>query len=292
MHRFTAGRFVARRSQSAISTSSRALLLGTIATALVFGLMHQPHLQAQTASQQTPALRFDVVSLKTTADQRYFEVTPKRSPGRFTWTTQGWGLIEYAYGVQAWQISGDTGRLATIYQIEATASPSVTEDEERQMVQALLADRFKAVTHRSTKMGDGYILAQGKSGPQMLEAKGAEAPPLPDAFRNLCGHPPRVQDLVSAVVLKPDLAAITGCGATMSELTKRLEQVLGIAVLDQTNLEGKYYFRFEYAVDADPGVSAPDLPNAINALGLKLAKYRGPVQTLIIDHFEETPIPN
>jgi uncharacterized protein (TIGR03435 family) len=259
----------------------------------MIGLVQLPiAVGAQIASQSAPALHFDVVSLKIASDQNHFETIPERSPGRFNWTTQGFNLVEYAYGLQAWQISGDTAPLATVYQVEATTSPSATEDEERRMVQSLLLDRFEMVTHRSTKIADGYILAQGKSGPQMLEASGGDVPPLPDPLRTLCGNPPRVEDWVTAILTKKGATAIRGCRATMTHLSEELEQVLGITVLDRTKLEGRYYFAFEYATDADPSVPAPNLPDALSPLGLKLAKYKGPVQTLVIDHVEKTPIPN
>jgi uncharacterized protein (TIGR03435 family) len=291
MPRFTASRFGARQSQSPVSITLSAYLLVTVATILL-GLVQPPRLRAQTTSHAAPALRFDVASLKIAADQNHFETIPERSPGRFTWTTQGFQLVEYAYRLQRWQISGDTGRLASIYQIVATTTLGATEDNERQMVQSLLTNRFKMVAHLSTKNADGYVLTQAKSGSQMLEAKEGEVPRLSDKLRAACGDPPRVEEWVAATVPEHDVTAITGCRATMTQLAEKLEQVLSTTMLDQTALSGKHYFAFEYAADADADASAPDLPGAIGVLGLKLSKYKGPAEVLVIDHIDQIPTPN
>lgn len=255
-------RFGVRQSQSPISVVPSAYVLGAVAAILVVKLALPTLLPAHISLQPMPTLRFDVASLKIAADQNHFEMTPERSPGRFTWTTQGFDLVEYAYHLQRWQISGDTGRLASIYQLEATTAPGATENDERQMVQSL------------------------------LEATEGDVPPLPDALRASCGNPPKVEDRVTATAPGRGVTAITGCRATMTHLTEKLEQMLDTTVLDQTDLNGKYYFAFDYATDADPDVLAPDLPDAISALGLRLSKYKGPAEVLVIDHIDQIPTPN
>src|SRR5690349_1626310 len=71
-----------------------------------------------------------------------FSMTPRRSGGRLTWTTNRTLLLRYAFQLDGARIVG-TGIDDGFYAIEATTDPSATEDQIRLMLQSLLADRFK-----------------------------------------------------------------------------------------------------------------------------------------------------
>jgi uncharacterized protein (TIGR03435 family) len=237
-------------------------------------------------------MSFDVASVKVPPDQNHFEASPEQSPGRFRWTAQGWNFVMYGYRMQSWQISGKTGLLASIYEIDATTDPHATDDQEREMVQSLLVDRFKLVAHRSTKIGDGYKLSVANGAPKLEAAKDGEEPPAD--MSAYCTHA-SPDGWVSATVpnhgADRGVTEITGCNATLAQLTDELDRVLQTVVVDQTNLSGKYYFDFKYASDPDPVVPAPSLTAAVSDLGLHLAKYKGSIESLVIDHIEE-PTPN
>ena len=82
----------------------------------------------------------------------------------------------------------------------------------------------------------------------------------------------------------------------MDQLRESLERSRQSMVWDETGLKGKYFIAFRYAapnapVDAD--VDAPPLDAALQEnLGLKLEKRKGPVQFVVIDRMEKTPIEN
>jgi uncharacterized protein (TIGR03435 family) len=56
--------------------------------------------------------------------------------------------------------------------------------------------------------------------------------------------------------------------------------------LDQTGLTGKYNFKLEFERADDPS-DYTAVVAAIRQLGLKLEKYKGPVEFLVIDHLDK-----
>src|SRR5438874_4890438 len=160
------------------------------------------------------------------------------------------------------------------------------------MLQSLLIDRFKMVVHRVTKDVDGYALAVAKNGSKLQEAKEGEVPALPEWMRRHSEDPAKMEGLVVATGPARGAVAITGRRVTMLQFTEKLERLLGTAVLDQTGLAGKYYFALQYAKEDDPDVPQPNLFSAIKELGLRLEKHKGPVEMLVVDHFEKIPTEN
>jgi uncharacterized protein (TIGR03435 family) len=78
-----------------------------------------------------------------------------------------------------------------------------------------------------------------------------------------------------------------------------------MAVLDQTALPGAFEVKLDWARDnslppaAAPGASATELadgPSIFEAvqkqLGLELEKRKGPVDVLVVEHAEKTPLAN
>jgi uncharacterized protein (TIGR03435 family) len=167
--------------------------------------------------------------------------------------------------------------LGSIYEIEATTSADATEDQERQMLQALLIERFKMVAHRETKDAvQGYSLTVAKDGPKMgavKEERASDDPAISDGW-------------VSAHGPSQGVIAIEGQRATMLQFTENLQRLLSTSVLDQTGLSGKYNFQVEFARGDDPSDYIAVVA-AVKQLGLKLEKYKGPVEFLVIDHLDK-----
>ena len=77
----------------------------------------------------------------------------------------------------------------------------------------------------------------------------------------------------------------------MLGLINVLSSLLGSPVLDDTGLKGSYNFSLEFTDPRDPrpreANSRPDIFAAVQEqLGLNLEAKKGPVEVLIIDHFE------
>jgi uncharacterized protein (TIGR03435 family) len=244
-------------------------------------------------AQAATPLHFEAASVKMLPeDQGVFQTRPQRTVGRLRWTTQMAYLLGFAYRMEWWRISGETPGFGSIYQIEATFDPKATDDQVRMMMQSLLVDRFQMTFHRVTKEVDGYALTVAKDGPKMQEAREGEVPALPEWMSGPGANPAAMEESVVATSLAKGAGAITGRRAIMLQLTETLQRLLSTAVLDLTGLSAKYYFGFQYAVDADPDIPYPNLFGAIKDLGLRLEKRKGPVEVLVVDHMARIPTEN
>jgi uncharacterized protein (TIGR03435 family) len=84
-------------------------------------------------------------------------------------------LIRTAYDVKDYQISGADSLGAPLtaqrFNIQATLPEGTTEKQVPQMLQTLLAERFKLVIHRETKDQSVYALVVAKGGPRLKESE-------------------------------------------------------------------------------------------------------------------------
>ena len=191
-------------------------LIGVIAPAAAFA-------QVQVQSE------FDVASIRlNTANDRI--VTINVGPGgRFA--AKGYTLkllIQRAYGVMGWNISGgpawsDTDR----YDVAATATipGNLTERQLRPMLQGMLADRFKLRLHEDSKEMSGYALVLAKDGPKVTAA--ADGEEHPDTFRM-------------------NQAGLKGQGLAMEDFARYVAGKLGLVAVDKTGLKGLYDFEAEW----------------------------------------------
>jgi uncharacterized protein (TIGR03435 family) len=163
------------------------------------------------------------------------------------------------------------------YYVDARAGdPDAGSDQIRLMLQTLLIDRFKLITHRDAQQGQIYTLTLGKNGPKLQDAR--------EGRRNY--------------INRTGLGQVTFTeNTTLLGLINILSSLLGAPVLDETGLKGSYNFSLEFTDPRDPRTSsridprqtdsAPDLFAAIEEqLGLRLQTTKGPVDVLVIDRME------
>jgi len=191
------------------------------------------------------------------------------------------GLLMTAYQVEPWQISGgpvwmETDRFNIVANAPGERTP--TQEQIRQMLRTLLADRFQLKVHREKKEGPVYALVVDKKGPKLTPSTSADS-----TFSTGGG--------VRGVRL-------TFQRQTMEYLALQLSNSggLGREVLDKTELTGTYDFNLHWAAGNDgnppPDSNEPGLFTAVQEqLGLKLEPRKAPVETLVIDHAEK-PSPN
>jgi len=79
-------------------------------------------------------------------------------------------LMRVAYKVKPFQISGPEWLPAERYSITAKMPPGATRDQVPEMLQSLLAERFKLAFHRETKEQSVYALTVMKSGLKLQES--------------------------------------------------------------------------------------------------------------------------
>jgi uncharacterized protein (TIGR03435 family) len=98
-------------------------------------------------------------------------------------------LIRTAYRVKAYQLSGPDWMSSQRYDVLAKMPEGVSKDKVPEMLQALLAERFKLTVHHTTKEEQVFALVVGKNGPKLKEAAAEPAaaptdpaPPKPGAI--------------------------------------------------------------------------------------------------------------
>jgi uncharacterized protein (TIGR03435 family) len=192
--------------------------------------------------------------------------------------------------------------------VAASRSPDIDQEELRQMLQALLLDRFKMKVHTEDRPISTYTLMS-------LNPKMTKADP---SSRTHCieGAGPDGKDPRLAT---PVLNRLVTCqNITMPQLADQFRMIAGGyiygSILDDTGLKGNWNFTLSFSsVDRVLGASGavPDNPTNDAAsvasdpngalslfdavkreLGLKLEKVRRPVPVLVIDHVEEHPTEN
>jgi len=271
-----------------LNFSRKLLLIATavlaIAGPFLSGVIHtsQVHAQSQTASISQPL--FEVASVKRSnpAPARgdgLFAAIPvgiDTAPGKLTAQNETLrNLISAAYGVRAYQISGPDWLNSERYDIVAKAAKPVGDDQLRQMLQPLLAERFRLTLHRDQKEFTVYVLAVDKSGPKITKSKDEG-----DSNVNMGGR------------------RLTAQRTSLPQFANLLSLHTDRPVVDRTGLVGNFDIALSWAPDAlagtpDPSGPMPAIFTAVREqLGLKLQTSKEPLEVLVIDHAEKVPIEN
>jgi uncharacterized protein (TIGR03435 family) len=232
-------------------------------------------------AQATDGPAFDVASIRAGQPGREaIEVVPGSLTMRNVRLTT---CLRWAYNVTEFQVSGPGWLNEVFFDITAKAAGPAKEAELRQMMQTLLADRFKLTQHRQTKEISAMVLTIGKGGHKLKPVETDEPPSFKTGKLNL-----------------------TGKGATLAQLVEFISHELRNPIVDQTGLTGRFdyfldiasYFTEEMQRNGGPGGGPPPdaagiVAQAIQAqLGLKVESKKVPVEMLVIDTMEKTPTEN
>lgn len=219
-------------------------------------------------------------------------------------------LIRIAYGFDNDKILGGPNWLELDrFDVIAKVPPDSTAEVQKQMLQALLEDRFKLQVHKETKQLPAYALTAGKK-PQLKEADGTEES---GCKMQSASGPPREGDQ-RLTMMNADGSQTTiaiGPGATlrfvcrnmtMATFAAGLRGMLGAqlgtsAVSDETGLKGSWNFEVKWSLPFFfPGGDAADRVSVFDALekqlGLKLEQRPIPTPVLMVDKANRTPSPN
>jgi uncharacterized protein (TIGR03435 family) len=84
---------------------------------------------------------------------------------------------------------------------------------------------------------------------------------------------------------------VAGGNAAMDFIASKLSRSIGRPVLNRTGLSGPFDFTLEHVYEPDERDLLTIAESTVRALGLKLERSRGPVETIVIDRLEK-PSPN
>ncbi len=236
------------------------------------------------AQESGAPLKFEVVSVKpvTLPPGRFFfrsgDAGPRVSGDSYTAnpTTLEW-LIMDAYNVKDYQIAGlpkwATGANADHFNVAAKAERQPTLEQLRQMLQAVLTERFQLKFHREMRPLPAYVLVIAPGGHKMRKMADDEKVPTyatpPPAGGRMLGP---FSGLVNLISLSADHPVIDKTGLTGNYDAPRL---------DWTQL-----IRAKRVDPLEDGL--PSLAQALqNELGLKLEARKEPLEVIVIDSVEK-----
>ena len=230
---------------------------------------------------------FDVASVKISKTGVRREVI-QTAPGSLTMRNVPLRTcIDWAYGVDEYQVKGPDWITAERYEIIAKAGDSASPEELRLMLQALLAERFQLKFHRDSKTMQVYLLSVAKGGPKFQESDSDGEPAMGPSK-------------------KGPAFGVSGQRIPMSQVTRILSKILQAPILDQTGLTKKYDMSIDPSAyitrdgqtgDVKTAGGFEEIMNALftglqEQLGLKLESKKTPMDLLIIDHAERVPSEN
>ncbi|MEQ1758551.1 MAG: M56 family metallopeptidase [Vicinamibacterales bacterium] len=281
-----------------------------------------PVTAAQAPSQAPPAsvLSFEVASVKVNKSGDRAVGAPPVVGGRFLRTNIPIDvLIANAYQpLQRFEIEGmPEWATTTRVDLEARALGPVagevapagaTPAQIGQMLQSLLAERFKLAVHREVRQQPVYAWVQvtpGRMGRQLKSHTDDAGCLDPRSAPQAGGRPdpnlPLPTPPCGAFSGAPALGRLAGQRVALDSVGRALSGQLGRMVIDRTGLMGLFDLTLEWTplqalpgLDPNAGAGASigpaDRPSIFTAvqeqLGLKLDPQTGPVNMLVIDHVE------
>jgi uncharacterized protein (TIGR03435 family) len=181
-------------------------------------------------------------------------------------------MVQWAYGVQPFQVVGQGVLRDRRYDIRATAGDSVSVAQQRIMLQDLLESRFKLIVHRQPKKTPVYELVIAKGGSRLPVSK-ADLP-ASHSKESL----PRVID-----------GGFVFLNTSVTEFAEQLSHLRGIdkPVVDRTGIQGIFDITLKSAASAMLQADGPSLFTLIQEqLGLKLVGASALMEFLVIDSAE------
>jgi uncharacterized protein (TIGR03435 family) len=299
---------------------------------------------------QTPPIgatpKFEVASVKPRGHAGIEASTPERmagglpvmkggpgtgDPGRIRYSYVNlMALIMKAYDFETDQIFGPGWIIEERYDVDAVIHAGASEDQFRQMLQNLLAERFKLSVQWEEREFQVYRLSVANGGPK-LEASAVTV--ADDEDYDLIAK----QALTAQAGLNSEGCPVLprarrgtltkqGCttyvGYSMPELASQLARMVGnqtgsnfgpnrswAHVVDATGLSGRFDFTLKYDAAYHAMINSPGIPSAMRdsarssnpvsifkaveaQLGLKLEAAKGKLKVMVIQHVEKVPTAN
>jgi uncharacterized protein (TIGR03435 family) len=186
------------------------------------------------------------------------------------------GAIQWAYHMQSIQVSGPGWMDSDRLDINAKSAGPASNDQLRQMMQTLLAQRFKLTFHKETKEMPAYVVTVAKSGHKLKQSEGEGEMEVKPAGNRMAANFTHV---------------------TLSQLSEMMSSPLQAVVVDQTGLKGSWDFTLDMSGFMSQPTGIDDaigmiIQAANEQLGIKIDQKKVPAEVLIVDHAERVPVEN
>jgi uncharacterized protein (TIGR03435 family) len=221
--------------------------------------------------------------------------------------------IRIAYQVKEYQIAGPEWIGSTRYDINAKIPDGAPRSSLPAMLQALLAERFKMTLHREKREFNAYALVAAKEGvkltPSPKDGSVESAPPESRGVTVQAGRGGTTVNFGEGSYIRVGEHTIEAKKINLTQLMETLADYLDRPAVDMTGLTGIYDINLEFSLDdlrnllRSRGIylTIPDsagdsmgisIVDSLKKLGLRLEPRKAPLEVLVIDRVEKTPIGN
>jgi uncharacterized protein (TIGR03435 family) len=196
-------------------------------------------------------------------------------------------LICLAYGVQFYQVIGADWIGTEGYDISANVPPGSTKDQFHEMLKSLLDERLHLRLRTETREVRAYSLGVSKGGLRLSPVTAAVEP----------GTGPKI-----STGIKDGLMHIKMTAQPMAAVASFLTTQFGAAVADETGVQGRFDFDFEFvpyqtevAAAANGSGDREDGQSVfavLRSLGLELKSKKQPQERWIVTSADRMPDAN
>jgi uncharacterized protein (TIGR03435 family) len=188
-------------------------------------------------------------------------------------------LIERAYDVKPFQITGPPWMSDVHFDITAKFPPDTGSKDHPLLLRALLEERFQLAVHRTSKETQGYAMEVLKSGFKLQPVDDAGGP---STGTNSNGK----------------AWTLTVKHISMQNLADAISRILHEQVADRTAIPGVFNFELKWSddlqkADGADSESGPSLFTSLQqTLGLRLKPQKIPVDIIVVDRVSRVPTEN
>ncbi len=182
-------------------------------------------------------------------------------------------VIMRAFQVEARQVDAGNFSGAQFYEIQAKLPEGATRDQIPEMLQTMLAERFKLAYHRETREYRVTALTVGKGGVKLQR--------LPDDAKEASTS----ERLAGGISRTTTIGPVSSLFAVMNSFGGFPQMV------DQTGLEGMYTW-VRYLPPAALGMTYQERVQESFRAMIEGEERTVPKETIVIDHLEEMPTEN
>jgi len=234
-------------------------------------------------------------------------------------------LIRIAYKVKSYQVQGPEWMTGERFNISAKLPEGAKEDQVPEMLQTLLAERFKLTIHRQSKEQNVYALVVAKGGLKMKPAEPddpkAEPAPGPAATGIRMSGDIQGKGMVvsggpngnqTKMTMNNGMMHMENSKMPMPGLVEMLSRFVDKPVVDMTELKGEYQVGIDLSMEdmrniarasgmggammlagpAEASDPSSSIFTSVAQLGLKLEPRKSPIDLIVVDHLEKLPSEN
>ena len=253
------------------------------------------------AAQVTaPKIAFEVVSIKPGPSgtmrelARDGKLAANIDDAQATWhSIDLLSLVVTAFRLPREQILAPDWLADSRFEVTGKLPAGTSKNQVPEMLQAMLADRFRMMVHHEQKVRSAYLLVAGKGQPKLKPAAAVDSDRRGCSFESgglwIC-RAVTMEGLARQLSTLAEIGAVRTGGA--SEIWPDRP------VVDQTGIKGAFDFTMAFGPNVGgSGTRSGDgravtVYEALKALGLNFQSSQHPFDFVVVDHIERTPTEN